>query len=89
MGRTSRRAECARKIPCVCAAPVDSTASMRVPKIATLRRIRWDERPENVGNVRLVSCAQDTIACAPHRSIRFDAGNPYYQDSELRRSSDW
>ena len=33
--------------------------------------------------------AQDTLACVPHRSIRFDAGNPYYQDSELRRSPDW
>ena len=34
----------------VCAAPVDSTASMRVPKIATLRRIRWEERPETPEN---------------------------------------
>ena len=28
-------------------------ASMRRPQIATLRRIRWDERPETRGNVRL------------------------------------
>ena len=34
------------RYPCVCSAPVDSMASTRAPKIATLRRIRWDERPE-------------------------------------------
>ena len=45
-------------------------------KNGPLRRIRWDERPETVGNVRLVSCAQDTIVCAPHRSIRCYRGTP-------------
>ena len=32
--------------------------------------------------------AQDTIECAPHRSIRFDAGNPYQEKWALRRCSD-
>ena len=61
-----------RKIPCVCSAPVDSMASTRTPKIATLRRIRWDERPETVGNVRLVSCARKIpcVCSAPVDSIR-------------------
>lgn len=56
-------------------------------KNGPLRRIRWDERQETMGNVR--SCLARKIPLRVRRTGRFDAGNPYYQDSELRRSSDW
>lgn len=63
-----------------------ASASMRRPKIATLRRIRWGERPETRETSGSHMCAQDTLACALRRSIRcyrpdsidpIASGNPY------------
>lgn len=59
------------------------------PKTGPLGRIRWEERPETLENDRLAHLRARHPMRVRFAGVSMLSGNPYRQDSELRRSSDW